>query len=151
MRVLNQDIWTQTPDHKGKKFTLDINNVPNGNTLYLQTDNGDNPPIEFGKFRLYYPVTRVLFKAKAGDLLYLYYGEPQVSAPRYDLSLVANELLAADKATASLGAEEELNKATYRVVNASGKGGMLFWGILALVVVALLVVIARLLPKSPSG
>jgi hypothetical protein len=150
MRVLNQDIWTQTPDHKGKKFTLDINNVPNGDTFYLQTDNGDNPPVEFGKFRLYYPVTRVLFKAKAGDLLHLYYGEPQVSAPRYDLSLVANELLAADKATASLGAEEELNKATYRVVNASGKGGMLFWGILALVVVALLVVIARLLPKSDS-
>jgi hypothetical protein len=59
-------------------------------------------------------------------------------------------LLAADKATASLGAEERLNKVTWRVTNASGKGGVLFWGILALVVVALLVVIARLLPKSDS-
>ena len=30
-----------------------------------------------------------------------------------------------------------------------GQGGVVFWGILALVVVVLLVIISRLLPKSP--
>jgi len=37
-----------------------------------------------------------------------------------------------------------------RASGASGKGGVVFWGMLALVVVALLAVITRLLPKSES-
>jgi hypothetical protein len=89
----------------------------------------------------------MLFKARANDALSLYYGNFDVGAPHYDLSLVANELLAADKATASLGSEETVS---YRATAVLRKGGVVFWGILGLVVVALLVVIARLLPKSDS-
>jgi len=144
-----QEMWMQTPTHMGKKFTVEINFTPRGDTLYLETDNGDNPPIELEKFRLFYPITRLLFKAKADDVLLLYYGEPEAAAPRYDLSLVANELLAADKATASLGVETVL-KETRTPTGTSGKGGAVFWGILGLVVVALLVVIARMLPKSDA-
>ncbi len=148
LAVLNQETWTQTPDHNQKQFSIDPSTVLRApDTLYLQTDNGDNPPVDFKNFMAFYPVTRILFKAKADDSLLLCYGEPYVKAPHYDLSLVANELLAADKATASLGTEEVL-KQPETPKGTPGKGGAVFWGILGLVVVALLVVIARLLPKS---
>jgi hypothetical protein len=146
-RTLGRASWTHTPGGESRTFTLPILSAPRGDTIILEAQNGDNPPIELDQFQFCYPVTRMLFKARTNDALTLYYANSDASEPRYDLSLVANELFAADKATASLGAEERLNKATYRVVNA-GKGGVIFWGILALVVVALLVVIARLLPKS---
>src|SRR2546427_6950020 len=56
-------------------------------TLFLETHNGDNPPIELEKFQAFHTATRVLFKTKAGDEAFLYYGNPRVSSPRYDLSL----------------------------------------------------------------
>ena len=91
--------------------------------------------------------TRILFDAKAGDELFLYYGNASANAPRYDLNLVSTQLRSMDKSAAALGPEETLKK-PWPLANASGKGGAVFWGILALVVVALLVMIARLLPKS---
>ena len=79
--------------------------------------------------------------------LLLYYGNPQAAAPRYDLSLVAGQLLAADQAEAALAAEEQL-KTSWGEGHHAGQGGVVFWGILAVVVVVLLVIISRLLPQS---
>jgi hypothetical protein len=90
-----------------------------------------------------------VFKTQGEDEIFLFYGNPSASAPRYDLSLVAAQLLAADKPDASAGAEEQLKKASWRAGQKPGKGGVVFWGILALVVVVLLVIISKLLPKSP--
>jgi hypothetical protein len=149
-RILNQSTWTQTPDHIGKEFGLSLETPPQSDTLFLETQNGDNPPINLEKFTVFYPATRVLFKAKSSDEPFLYYGNPDVMSPHYDLSLVANELLAADKATVALGVEEQLKKSSWRENQTAGKGGVVFWGILALVVVVLLIVISRLLPKSDS-
>jgi hypothetical protein len=92
--------------------------------------------------------TRIVFKAKPGDPLFLYYGISRAAPPRYDLSLVADQLLAAEKNAASLSAEEQLLKSARGENRAPGQGGLLFWAILAVVVVALLLVISRLLPKS---
>ena len=72
-----------------------------------------------------------------------------MSPPRYDLSLVAGQLLAADKTIASLAGEQQLKKPSWQESEVPGKGGVLFWGILAVVVVVLLIIISRLLPNSP--
>jgi hypothetical protein len=143
--------WIQRPEHKNVVFFLSFDAPPQSDTLFLETHNGDNPPIELGKFQLAYPATRVLFKARPGDELFLYYGNPRADSPRYDLSLVAGQLLAADKATASLAAEQQLRKSSWREHEIPGTGGVVFWGILAFVVVVLLIIIARLLPKSPPS
>jgi Protein of unknown function (DUF3999) len=140
--------WTQTPDHKSKEFVLTLDEPPRTDTLFLETQNGDNSPIELEKFAMFYPATRILFKAKPGDELFLYYGNPHASAPSYDLSLVAGQLLAADKTAATAAAEEQLKKSSWRENEAPGKGGVIFWGMLAVVVVVLLAVISKLLPKS---
>ena len=147
-RNLGGAAWTQTPDRRSREFALPLNGRLQSDTLFLETENGDNPPIELEKFAVFYPATRVLFKARAGDELFLYYGNPRVSAPSYDLNLVAGQLLMSDKTTATLATEKQLKKSSWAENQTPGKGGVMFWGILAVVVVALLVIIARLLPKA---
>jgi hypothetical protein len=142
--------WEQMPERKSKEFSLTLDSAPQSDTLFLETENGDNPPIALEKFAAFYPATRLLFKAKPDDELFLYYGNPRVAPPRYDLSLVANQLLAADKKVASLSSEQQLKKSSWRENEAPGKGGIVFWGILAVVVVVLLIIISRLLPKSQA-
>ncbi len=150
-RALGTVTWTRTPDHKANDFVFPLDGTAQSDTLFLETQNGDNPPIELDKFAVLYPATRVLFKAKADDALFLYYGNPRVASPSYDLSLVAGELLAADKATAKLADEQQLKKTSWAESQTPGSGGFIFWGILAVVVVGLLVVITQLLPKAPAA
>jgi hypothetical protein len=149
-RQLGNATWTQTPERKAKEFSLPLDSVARSDTLILETENGDNPPVELEKFTAFYPATRLLFKAKVDDRLFLYYGNPRVPPPSYDLSLVAGELLAADKAIATLGPEQQLKKPLWAESQVPGRGGIVFWGVLAVVVVGLLVIISRLLPKSSS-
>ena len=149
-RNLGAATWVQTPNRPGKEFVMAFGSPPQTDTLILETHNGDNPPIELEKFQVFYSATRVLFKAEPANELFLYYGNPRVAPPRYDLSLVAGQLLAAEKSPAALAVGEQLKKSSWAEGRTPGKGGVLFWGILAVVVVALLVIISRLLPKSSS-
>lgn len=148
-RSLASAHWIQTPDGKSREFTLALDNVRPGDTLFLETRNGDNPAIALEAFQVFYPVTRALFKASPGDVLFLYFGNPKVAAPSYDLSLVAGQFLTAEKSPAALAPAEQLQKASWSEIHPPGTGGFVLWGILALVVVVLLFVVARLLPKAP--
>ena len=152
-REIGHASWVRTSERQSRELVINFNAPPGTDSLWLETNNGDNPPVELDDFRLFHPVTRILFKAKADDDLMLYYGQPAANAPRYDLSLVAGQLLAAEKNPATLVAEEQLRAAPWSERKLPGTGGVLFWGILAVVVVGLLVVIARLLPKAspPAG
>ena len=149
-RLLSSAAWVQTPDGKNREFVLTFDSPLQSDTMFLETHNGDNPPIELDKFKVFHPATRLLFKAKADDVISVYYGNPRVSPPRYDLSLVAGQLLAAEKSVVTLLAEEQLKKSSWSEGRTPGKGGVVFWGILAVVVVGLLFVISRLLPKAAA-
>jgi hypothetical protein len=148
-RALNRMTWVRTPDRATKEFALSLSSPPETDTVFLEIDNGDNPPIELGELKVFYPVARALFKARPGESVFLYYGNRRADAPRYDLTLVAGQVLSAIKGKASLGREEQL-KSSWRDARGTGKGGPFFWGILSLVVVVLLFVISRLLPKQSA-
>jgi hypothetical protein len=146
-RPLGDASWSQTSDRTGQLLVVPLDSPPTGDTLILETHNGDNPAIELEKFQVCYPATRVLFKAQPADELRLYYGDPRATAPHYDLSLVAGQLLTADHGEATLGAEEQLKKPWAEAYH-PGKGGIVFWAMLGVVVVVLLIIVARLLPQS---
>jgi hypothetical protein len=149
-RWLGETSWSQTPERRAAVFAVTLNQAPETDTLWLETDNGDNPPITLGEVRTYYGATRLLFKTAPESPVFLHYGNPQAATPRYDLSLVGAQLLAADKGVAMLGAEEAMKGSSFaEAMTAVGRGGVLFWGMLGLAVIVLLVVIARLLPKAP--
>jgi hypothetical protein len=149
-RDLAADSWMQTPQRQSKEFSLELGAVPQSDTLILETENGDNPPVKLEEFTAFYPATRILFKAKPDAEMFLYYGNERVPPPSYDLNLVAGQLLAAVRASASLSGEEQLKKQSWHEYQLSGRGGVFFWGILAVVVTGLLVVISKLLPKMAA-
>ena len=61
-------------------------------------------------------------------------------------STVAPQLLASARSVARLGPEETVTPAAWRTALQSLHGGAVFWVALALVVVVLLVIVARMLP-----
>ncbi len=150
VNTLGTGAWSRTPE-AGTPETrnFDLPDRPRTDTLLIETDNGDNPPIALGAVRAVYPVVRLVFKVAEPDGFLLAYDNPTASAPHYDLSLVAARLLTAPRNVAQLAAGGAT--AGDRNPFAGLNGGYLFWGTLALVVVVLLVVVAKLLPKPPTG
>jgi hypothetical protein len=150
LRLLGSVTWRQMPNQKAHDFVIELNTAPVTDTLMLETDNGDNPPIELSGFRAYYPVTRVIFEAVPDSTqpTWFYYGNPDAAAPRYDVNLVAGQLLAAERVPAVLAIEEKLKSISNRVGDTlTGSARYIFWGVLVIAVVALLLLISRLLPK----
>ena len=148
---LGRATWHQTPDAPKRDLVIELNARPQSDTLFLETNNGDNPAIELRDFRGYYPVTRVVFKATpdSAQQVWLYYGNPDATAPRYDLTLVAGELLKAERSTVAAGPEENLSpKPSFVGQTLTGSTRYIFWGALALVVVVLLAIMSRFLPKA---
>ncbi|PTX92482.1 hypothetical protein DB354_14205 [Opitutus sp. ER46] len=145
-RVLADGTWNRTPDG-GANLVLTFVSHPSQDELWIETNNGDNPPIVLSAVQAEYPVTRLLFRAEPGPLM-LYYGNPGAATPRYDLALLAEPLLRADRQRAQPGPEEVLNPDGW-ATRAVGRSGLVFWSVLAGVVVVLLIVVARLLPKPP--
>ena len=148
---LGHATWDQTPDLPKRDLVIELNARPQSDTLFLETDNGDNPPIELRDFRGYYPVTRAVFKATTAPAqpVWLYYGNLDAIAPRYDLNLVARELLKAERSPVTAGREENLSpKPSFVGQTLTGSTRYIFWGALALVVIVLLAIMSRFLPKA---
>jgi hypothetical protein len=148
---LGRATWDQTPNSPKRDLVIELNARPKSDTLFLETDNGDNPAIELRDFRSYYPVTRVVFKAAPDPAqpAWLYYGNLDATAPRYDLTLVAGELLKAERGTVTADAEENLSaKPSFVGQTLTGSTRYIFWGALALVVIVLLAIMSRSLPKA---
>ncbi|MEW6665621.1 MAG: DUF3999 family protein [Thermodesulfobacteriota bacterium] len=140
--------WTRTLGEKAQKLIIKTAS-PVTDRLILEIQNGDNPPLDLKEFRAYYTATRVIFKSSADGEAYLYYGNRSAPVPSYDINLVATQLLAEEKAKATLAKEERLKKAFWAESEGmTGRGGWVLWIALGAVVVVLLGVMARLLPKK---
>ncbi len=148
---LGRATWNQTPNSPKRDLVIELNARPKSDTLFLETDNGENPAIDLRDFRSYYPVTRVVFKSTPDPAqpVWLYYGNLDATAPRYDLTLVAGELLRSERGTVAAGAEENLSpKPSFVGQTLTGSTRYIFWGALALVVIVLLAIMSRFLPKA---
>ncbi|MCF7675030.1 MAG: DUF3999 domain-containing protein [Akkermansiaceae bacterium] len=142
--------WTKTTASGDSTFHLGIAGVPLAETLTLETDNGDNPPIEISEARITYLAPVLAAKLVASDPVFLYYGNPRATAPSYDLNLVRQELLAAGKIEATLRDEELLRPENEGRSWGVTAGSPWLWAALALMVVVLLAVVAKLLPKTAT-
>jgi hypothetical protein len=141
--------WSRTPEPGGpENRVFDLAGRMRTGTLWIETDNGDNPAIAVGGVRVEYPVVRLVFKVAETRGYTLAYGNKSAAAPRYDLGMVSSRLLTSSRNVAHLGAGETSTAA--RNPFAGLNGGYVFWGALALVVAVLLAVVAKLLPKPPG-
>jgi hypothetical protein len=142
--------WMRRPGEANRPLNFFFNSRPQTSTLWLETDNGDNPPIVLERAEAFHPVTRVLFKTVSTEPITLLYGNADASTPHYDLGLVASQLLSADKQVGKLDTDNGAETPAGSSFLKSASGGIIFWGALAVVVVLLLVVVAKLLPKPPA-
>jgi hypothetical protein len=119
--------------------------------LSLLVDEGDNAPLPLREATLLLPAYRLRFFRDGHTPLTLLYGRPDLGPPRYDLALLAPRLLGAPAQDVVPGAE----RGTTNVTGVTPT--VVFWGALALAVLALLVLIARLLrpgvgaPAAPAA
>jgi len=112
-------------------------------SLFLLVDDGDNQKLPLGKPTLVLPTYRLRFFRTSGAPLTLAYGNATLGAPRYDLALIAPRLLDAP-------ADEVVPAAEKAPGTSRGTPGLVFWSVLAVAVVALLVLIARLVRAGGS-
>jgi hypothetical protein len=145
--LLASATWTRPLGGKPIPLSLRLAGLPETDSLFLEIDNGDNVPLPLTEVEVWYPISRLLFLSAAGSGPLLYYGNAKASAPRYDLQLLAPRLMAAAKVPATAGPEEILQPRTPDQ-RAPAPAGWLFWGVLVLVVFALLAIMARLFPKA---
>lgn len=149
--TLGAATWVRTLEEKRKKFELSLSSAST-DKLILEVEDGNNLPLELKNFQTYYPSTRVVFKSSLDDETFLYYGNPKAQYPHYDIDLVASRLLSAEMTKATLSEVQQLRRSSWPEGGAlSGKAGWVFWISLCAVVVVLLIVMARLLPKKPAG
>ncbi len=148
-RDLGRTTWRHQAANPNRDFVIKLDASPLSDKLLLETDNHDNPAIDLKDVRGHYPITRILFSAPSESSIWLYYGNNDASVPQYDTSVMVDELLRADRNQVTPGAEEKLK--TDRVTETlSAAARYIFWGALGLVVIVLLLLISRLLPKTAS-
>jgi hypothetical protein len=150
MRFITSMDWKSTPDAPQPEVRMDMNMQLRGKELVLETDNGDNPPLQLTAVKIEKPVVRLLFEAHGGARpLHLFYGKPQAYAPAYDIRFVRDRFEKATQVPASLGDVEVLQ--ALKPQTESHNGSPWLWAALVLVVGGLLWVVARLLPKVESA
>ena len=142
--------WDQKPGD-ARPLKMDFYVRPQADTLLLETNNGDNAPVQVDTITAQIPVVELLFKTTSPAPVHLCYSNPQAATPRYDLSLVENDLRAASSVPATLGAEEKLKPGPAAIAsNESAATPWWLWAVLGLVVVSLLGFVAKLLPKTEA-
>ena len=140
--------WTRKPGDSSSEFRLsfDLPRIPR--VFDLESDNGDNPPIELQRLRIHHPTIHLIAKVDATTATHLYYGNDRATAPRYDLKLVANDLRSAPKQSVKLGPEETLTPTPEKEMVSIGSPWL--WVALALVVAALLWTMGKMLPPAEA-
>jgi hypothetical protein len=126
------------PDVAAPTLTLDLPRL-RVNELVLLIDEGDNAPLTLRDPTLLLPSYRLRFFRDARIPLTLLYGRSDLGPPRYDLALLAPRLLGAPAQDIVPGSERGVSD----VIGVTPT--IVFWCALALAVLALIVLIARLL------
>jgi hypothetical protein len=153
-RVTNQLAgaeWKRLPGPASRPLELVPGSRPAGRTTWIEIDDGDNPSLPALTATAEYLTRRVRFLASDGAPMELHYGNPEATAPRYDLALLADRLNASTRTVAKLGPASERRPGLGEAAMTGTGLRIVFWGVLGGVVIVLLAVIRRLLPEPPAN
>ena len=140
-----RDVWAHTDqDHPAPALTLPLP-FTQARDLFVIVEEGDNTPLPLTTARVLLPAYRLRLFREQGAALRLAYGRADLAAPRYDLALLAPQLLGAAVTEVAAGAEEAARPDATTVPLVSPR---LFWGVLGAAVLVLTAMIVRLLKKE---
>ena len=135
--------WIRTPDRLNGQFELFLDSTPSTRVLWIETDNRENATLEIKSAQILLPTVQLLFQTQEAAPIELLYGNAEARSPAYDLGLIAPRILAAPKHEAKVSDSDPIAPLSLHGLPAS----WLFYGVLALVVLGLVFVITKLLPK----
>jgi hypothetical protein len=148
-RILGRTTWSRRPGQTPERLELELDHPPRGSRILLEVDNGDNPPLDLDGFVALYAAPRIVFKSESKPGLYLHYGNTRALPPRYDLALLSSSLADAVRVPATLGPPEP-GTSSQRSPEENGLTGSIFlWVVMAILMIALLAIIMRILPAPP--
>lgn len=113
-------------------------------SLFVLVNDGDNGTISLSRPELLLPTYRLRFFRQPGAELTLAYGRDDLSAPRYDIQLIAPRLLDAPAADVAVAPEQPGGSSPTRAPH------LVFWAVLGAAVVVLLGLVARLVRAGPT-
>jgi hypothetical protein len=146
--ALTSSNWSHVPTQQ-PSLTVGFYHRWQGDSILIETDNGDNAPIEINGAKAELDVVALHFKTTDPAPVHLYYGNTRALTPRYDVRLVEAALTQANSITGQLGAEEALSPTTETEPTTSGSPWL--WIALGIVVIGLIAVMARMLPKAETS
>ncbi|HEV3140050.1 MAG TPA: hypothetical protein VGY57_06020, partial [Vicinamibacterales bacterium] len=111
-------------------------------------DEGDNTPLPLGTAHVVLPATRIRLYREKGTAIRLAYGRTDLSRPRYDLALLAPQVIGTPATEVVPGPERQGAVDTSTAALISPR---LFWIVLAVSVAVLLFLIVRLLQKPAAS
>lgn len=130
------------PNTPAPPLVLDID-PPDSLTLLVVVDEGDNQALPLSPPRLLLPAYRLRFFRDTEAPSLLLYGRKDLAPPRYDLALLAPQLVGAPAHEIGPGPERSA-----RPPSTSTLPPLLFWAVLVLAVIVLLVIVARLISQK---
>ena len=133
------------PEEAAPALVINVPGLPAA-TAELVIDEGDNTPLSLSRPKLLLPAYRLRCFRDSGRELTLLYGHPHLDAPRYDLALLAPQVIGAR--AYEVAPAPEAPAASLPAKHGTTTQTQLFWGALIVAVVVLLVLIGRLLAKS---
>jgi len=128
------------PETPAPPMTLDLRSSLGTATATLIVDEGDNHPLALGAPHLDLPLYRLRFFYPANTKLTLLYGHDALSAPRYDLELLAPRLVGVSSQELALDPESRAPSASANAIPAR-----VFWAALIAAVVVVSILLVRLL------
>jgi hypothetical protein len=119
-------------------------------TLLVVVDEGDNAPLPLASVRLLIPTYRLRFYHPHEGALRLMYGRRDLDAPRYDLALLAPQVMGSVAAVATAAPESAEASAAAAAERQSIISPLTFWILLGGAVLVLVTLIVRLVKTSDS-
>ena len=141
--------WSHVPDRQ-PELPLTCYHRWQGDSVILETDNGDNSPIELSTAKADLDLVALVFKTTTPEPVHLYYGNPRATTPRYDLRLVEKDLTTVSPLIGKLGDEEVLSSHPAFCDTPKEATSPWLWVALSVVVIGLIAVMAKLLPKAET-
>jgi hypothetical protein len=124
-------------------LTMAIRQVDSADVI-VAVEEGDNSPLPIESSRLLLPSYQLRLIRDRDAVLRLAYGREDLTAPQYDLALIATQLTGA-AATEVVPGPEQTGPEAPPVLLMSPK---VFWGVLIVAVLVLLALVVRLVRKS---
>ena len=144
-------LWVHAEqDAPAQALTLQLPTRLDAKEVLLIVDEGDNAPLPIATAQLLLPAYRLRFFRQQGSSVRLVYGRSDLEPPRYDLALLATQVLSAPATDVTAAAEPAgASPVAHELISPR-----LFWILLAATVAVLLAMIARLVrhaaPAEPT-